>query len=75
VIVLSIMSDILERLLRQAARNLKARGLRVEKDQTDPTSYFIIGPQGFPLDAPSGTWRFSMMEVIQLSEDMSKKDF
>jgi hypothetical protein len=69
---LTIMSDILERLLRQASRNLRGRGLRVEKDPADSESYFVIGAQGFPLDGPSGTWRFSKLEVIQLSENLSK---
>ncbi len=67
------MSDILERLLRQATRDLKTKGLRVEKDEKDPSSYFVIGKQGFPLDSPSGSWRFSQLEVIQFSENLNNK--
>lgn len=66
------MSDILDRLVRQAIRRLKTQGLRVEKDLTDSNSFFILGPQGFPLDNTVGTWRFSTMDVIQLSENLHK---
>jgi len=66
------MSDILDRLVRQAIRRLKTQGFRVEKDLTDPNSFFILGPQGFPLDNAVGTWRFSTMDVIQLSENLNK---
>ncbi|WP_218079928.1 hypothetical protein [Anthocerotibacter panamensis] len=63
----------MDRLVRQAARNLKIRGLRVERDHSDPESFFVIGPQGFPLDSPSGSWRFSKLEIIQLSENLNNK--
>ncbi len=64
------MSDILDRLVKQATRKLKKRGLRVEMDERDPQSFFIVGPQGYPLDSPAGTWRFSKLEVIKFSEDL-----
>jgi hypothetical protein len=66
------MSAILDRLLRQASRALKAKGLRVEKDPADGESFFVISPQGFPLDSPTNSWRFSKLEVIQLSENLQR---
>jgi hypothetical protein len=62
------MSNVLDRLFQQAVRKLKTRGYKVEPDASNPLYYIVLRTNGFPVDSPAGSWQFSKLEVVQLSE-------